>query len=128
LSGRTSIVRHRAGRVLSRAPELAVVERPRRILVVQCGEGIVLAIRVARPPDSRLDGLELEEAAPVGTRMRGSDATLGRGDACGLPFGNRSFRLEVRRLAPPLRAGRTGLTAWHSLSFSPSGSRSAPGA
>ena len=50
------------------------------------------------------------------------------GDACGLPFGNRSSHLGVRREMPGPQPGRTRQSAGGSLSFSPLGSRSAPGA
>ena len=62
---RNPVVRHLVGRFLRRVSELAAVERPRRILEVGCGEGIVLATLGARLPGSRLDGIELDESALV---------------------------------------------------------------
>jgi SAM-dependent methyltransferase len=105
------LVRRLVGRFLHRVSELAVVERPRRILEVGCGEGIVLATLAARLPGTRLDGLELDETALRDARVRCPGATLVRGDACALPFGNRSFDLVVclevlEHLPEPARALR----------------------
>jgi ubiquinone/menaquinone biosynthesis C-methylase UbiE len=91
--------------------ELAASERPRRILEVGCGEGIVLATLAARLPGSRLDGLELDEPALKAARKRCPGATLVRGDACALPFGDQSFDLVVclevlEHLPEPARALR----------------------
>ena len=89
------VVRHLVGRFLRRVSELAAVERPRRILEVGCGEGIVLAALAARLPGSQLDGLELDESALEAARVRCPGATLVRGDACALPFEGQSFDLVV---------------------------------
>jgi SAM-dependent methyltransferase len=105
------VVRHLVGRFLHRVSELAAVERPRRILEVGCGEGIVLATLAARLPGTRLDGLELDEAALAEARIRCPGATLVRGDACALPFRDQSFDLVVclevlEHLPEPARALR----------------------
>jgi SAM-dependent methyltransferase len=105
------VVRHLVGRFLDRVAELAAVERPRRILEVGCGEGIVLATLSARLPGTRLDGLELDETALEEARARCPGATLVRGDACALPFGDQSFDLVVclevlEHLPEPVRALR----------------------
>jgi ubiquinone/menaquinone biosynthesis C-methylase UbiE len=105
------VVRHLVGRFLRRVTELAAIERPRRILEVGCGEGIVLATLGARLPGTRLDGLELDEAALAAARMRCPSATLVRWDACALPFGDRTFDLVVclevlEHLPEPARALR----------------------
>ena len=105
------VVRHLVGRFLDRVSELAAVERPRRILEVGCGEGIVLATLAARLPGARLDGLELDETALEEARVRCPGATLVRGDACALPFGDQSFDLVVclevlEHLPEPARALR----------------------
>ena len=102
---------------------MAVVERPRRILDVQRGGDIVLAtLRLANGPP--LARLELEEAARGDARMRCPGATLVRGDACGLPFGNQSFHLGMcPGVAAPLpdaarpRTGASGLFGSGSSSF-----------
>jgi SAM-dependent methyltransferase len=90
---------------------LAAYERPRRILEVGCGEGIVLATLAARLPGTRLDGLELDETALEEARARCPRATLVRGDACAVPFEDRSFDLVVclevlEHLPEPARALR----------------------
>jgi SAM-dependent methyltransferase len=105
------VVRHLVGRFLRRVSELAAVERPRRILEVGCGEGIVLATLAAHLPGTRLDGLELDEMALGAARVRCPGATLVRGDACALPFGDQSFDLVVclevlEHLPEPARALR----------------------
>jgi SAM-dependent methyltransferase len=105
------VVQHLVGRFLHRVSELAASERPRRILEVGCGEGIVLATLAARLPGSRLDGLELDETALEEARKRCPGATLVRGDACALPFGDQSFDLVVclevlEHLPEPARALR----------------------
>ena len=105
------VVRHLVGRFLRRVSELAAVERPHRILEVGCGEGIVLETLAARLPGSRLDGIELDEAALEAARVRCPSATLVRGDACALPFEGKSFDLVVclevlEHLPEPARALR----------------------
>jgi SAM-dependent methyltransferase len=105
------VVRHLVGRFLRRVSELAAVERPRRILEVGCGEGIVLATLADRLPGAQLDGLELDEAALEEARTRCPRATLVRGDACALPFVDQSFDLVVclevlEHLPEPARALR----------------------
>jgi ubiquinone/menaquinone biosynthesis C-methylase UbiE len=99
------------GRFLRRVSELAAAERPRRILEVGCGEGIVLAALAARLPGARFDGLEFDETALEAARRRCPGATLVRGDACALPFGGQSFDLVVclevlEHLPEPARALR----------------------
>jgi SAM-dependent methyltransferase len=108
---RNLVVRHLVGRFLQRVTELAASERPRRILEVGCGEGIVLATLAARLPGSRFDGLEFDEPALKAARKRCPGATLVRGDACALPFGDQSFDLVVclevlEHLPEPARALR----------------------
>ncbi len=105
------VVRHLVGRFLRRVSDLAVAERPRSILEVGCGEGIVLATLATRLPGVRLDGLELDETALEGARARCPGAALVRGDACALPFGADSFDLVVclevlEHLPEPARALR----------------------
>ncbi len=105
------MVRHLLGRFLGQVSELAASERPRRILEVGCGEGIVLATLAARVPGARLDGLELDETALEEARKRCPGAGLVRGDACALPFRDQSFDLVVclevlEHLPEPVRALR----------------------
>lgn len=105
------VVRHLVGRFLRRVSDLAAAERPRSILEVGCGEGIVLATLATRLPGVRLDGLELDETALEGARARCHGAALVRGDACALPFGADSFDLVVclevlEHLPEPARALR----------------------
>ncbi len=106
------VVRYLVGRFLRRVAELAAVEGPRRVLEVGCGEGVVLATLAARlPPGTRFDGLELDETALEQARVRCAAATLVRGDACELPFGDQSFDLVVclevlEHLPEPARALR----------------------
>jgi SAM-dependent methyltransferase len=89
------VVRYLVGRFLARVSDLVASERPRRVLEVGCGEGIVLAALTARLPGARFDGLELDERALEEARGRCPGATLVRGDACELPFGNQIFDLVV---------------------------------
>jgi SAM-dependent methyltransferase len=105
------VVRYLVGRFLSRVSELAATERPRRVLEVGCGEGIVLATLAARLPGARFDGLELDETTLERARARCPGARLVRGDACELPFEDRSFDLVVclevlEHLPEPARALR----------------------
>lgn len=108
---RNPVVRYLVGRFLSRVSELAAAERPRRVLEVGCGEGIVLAALAARLPGTRFDGLELDEPTLAQARARCPGARLVRGDACELPFEDRSFDLVVclevlEHLPEPVRALR----------------------
>ena len=108
---RNPVVRRLVGRFLDRVSDLAVTERPRRVLEVGCGEGIVLATLAARLPGTRFDGLELDETSLAQARARCPDARLVRGDACELPFEARSFDLVVclevlEHLPEPARALR----------------------
>jgi len=105
------VVRYLVGRFLRRVSEVAATERPRRVLEVGCGEGIVLASLAARLPGTRFDGLELDEMALEQARVRCPGAKLVRGDACELPFGDQSFDLVVclevlEHLPEPARALR----------------------
>jgi ubiquinone/menaquinone biosynthesis C-methylase UbiE len=105
------VVRYLVGRFLRRVSEVAATERPRRVLEVGCGEGIVLATLAARLPGTRFDGLELDEMALEQARVRCPGAKLVRGDACELPFGDQSFDLVVclevlEHLPEPVRALR----------------------
>jgi SAM-dependent methyltransferase len=108
---RNPVVRHLVGRFLHRVSELAALERPRRILEVGCGEGIVLATLASRLPGTRLDGLELDGTALNAARTRCPGATFVRGDACAVPFEDQSFDLVVclevlEHLPEPARALR----------------------
>jgi len=105
------VVRYLVGRFLRRVSELVATERPRCVLEVGCGEGIVLATLAARLPGTRFDGLELDETALEQARMRCPGARLVRGDACELPFGDQSVDLVVclevlEHLPEPARALR----------------------
>ncbi len=106
---RNPVVRHLVARFLRQVGDLVVAQRPRRVLEVGCGEGIVLEYLGGRLPDARLDGLELDEGALAEARARCPDAALVRGDACELPFGARCFDLVVclevlEHLPDPARA------------------------
>ena len=92
---RNPVVRYLVGRFLSQVSELVATQRPRRVLEVGCGEGIVLAQLAARLPGTRFDGLELDERSLEEARARCPGARFVRGDACELPFGDRSFDLVV---------------------------------
>lgn len=105
------VVRYLVGRFLSRVSDLAATEGPRRVLEVGCGEGIVLAAMATRLPGTGFDGLELDETALEQARTRCPGARLVRGDACELPFEDRSFDLVVclevlEHLPEPARALR----------------------
>jgi SAM-dependent methyltransferase len=105
------VVRYLVGRFLQRVSELAAAESPRRVLEVGCGEGVVLATLAVRLPGARIDGVELDETALGQARARCPGATLVRGDACELPFEDRSFDLVVclevlEHLPEPVRALR----------------------
>jgi SAM-dependent methyltransferase len=96
---------------LRRVSDLVVAERPRRVLEVGCGEGVVLAHLAARLPGTRFDGLEVDETALARARSRCPDVVLVRGDACELPFRSRSFDLVLclevlEHLPEPARALR----------------------
>lgn len=83
------------GRFLRRVAALVAAPGPRHVLEVGCGEGVVLAYLAPRVPGARFEGLELDEAALGRARARCPDVALVRGDACALPFGDRSFDLVV---------------------------------
>jgi ubiquinone/menaquinone biosynthesis C-methylase UbiE len=108
---RNPLVRYLVRRFLRRISDLVAAERPRRVLEVGCGEGIVLEHLAARMPRARFDGLELDGSALRRARARCPEATLVGGDACALPFADRSFDLVVclevlEHLAAPERALR----------------------
>jgi len=52
------VVRHLVAQFLRRVSDLVVAQRPRRVLEVGCGEGMVLSHLAARLPDARFDGLD----------------------------------------------------------------------
>jgi SAM-dependent methyltransferase len=92
---RNPVVRHLVGRFLGRVGDLVEAQRPRRILEVGCGEGIVIEYLGRRLPGVRIDGIELDGEALARARVRCSGAALVRGDAYGLPFRAASFDLVV---------------------------------
>jgi SAM-dependent methyltransferase len=83
------------GRFLRRVGDLVEAQRPRRILEVGCGEGIVIEYLGRRLPGVRIDGVELDGAALGRARTRCPGAALVRGDAGALPFGRASYDLVV---------------------------------
>jgi ubiquinone/menaquinone biosynthesis C-methylase UbiE len=96
---------------LRRVAALVAAQRPRRVLEVGCGEGIVLAYLADRTPGARFEGLEVDETALARARARCPDAALVRGDACELPYRDGSFDLVVclevlEHLPAPRRALR----------------------
>jgi SAM-dependent methyltransferase len=105
------VVRFLVARFLRRVADVVVAQRPRRVLEVGCGEGIVLAHLAARLPGTRFEGLELDEGALRQARARCPAVPVVRGDACHLPFGDGSFDLVVclevlEHLPDPRRALR----------------------
>lgn len=105
------VVRYLVAQFLRRVAELVAAQRPCRVLEVGCGEGIVLAHLAERTPGARFDGLEMDETALARARARCPDVALVRGDACELPFRDRSFDLVVclevlEHLPEPARALR----------------------
>jgi SAM-dependent methyltransferase len=105
------LVRHLVARFLDRVGELVEKERPRRILEVGCGEGIVIRYLAGRVAGARIDGVELDAGALEQARRRCPGASLVRGDVCDLPVGTRTYDLVVclevlEHLADPARALR----------------------
>lgn len=105
------MVRRLVGRFLDRVGRLVEAHRPRRVLEVGCGEGIVLEYLSARVPGARFDGVELDGQALVRGRVRCPTAALVQADAAQLPFHNGSYDLVLclevlEHLAEPERALR----------------------
>jgi SAM-dependent methyltransferase len=108
---RNPIVRHLVARFLRRVATLVEAHRPRRVLEVGCGEGIVLEYLSGRTRPERFAGVELDLDALSRARQRCPDATLVRGDAYQLPFADATFDLVLclevlEHLAEPGRALR----------------------
>jgi SAM-dependent methyltransferase len=92
---RNPLVRRLVGGFLREVGRLAAASRPRRVLEVGCGEGYVLRHLADWMPGVRFDGLELDAASLGRARARCPEASLLRGDACALPFGDGTFDLVV---------------------------------
>jgi ubiquinone/menaquinone biosynthesis C-methylase UbiE len=108
---RNPIVRQLVGRFLAHVAVAVVRARPRRVLEVGCGEGVVLEYLADRNPSSRFDGLELDPAALARARLRCPRTTLVRGDVYALPFPDQSYDLVLclevlEHLPDPARALR----------------------
>jgi SAM-dependent methyltransferase len=108
---RNPVVRRLVGNFLDRVAGAVGEARPRRVLEVGCGEGIVLEYLSRRATGVRFEGLELDGVAMERARVRCPDAGLMRGDVYELPFRNRAFDLVVclevlEHLSEPGRALR----------------------
>jgi len=69
--------------------------RPRRVLEVGCGEGLVIHYLSRRLPGARIDGLELDAGALARARALCPEVSLVRGDLFTLPFRNGSYDLVL---------------------------------
>lgn len=108
---RNPVVRHLVARFLRRVAMLAEARRPRRVLEVGCGEGIVLEYLSGRTRTGWFAGVEVDRDALARARQRCPGATLLRGDAYHLPFADATFDLVLclevlEHLAEPGRALR----------------------
>jgi len=74
---------------------LVEAHRPRRILEVGCGEGVVIGYLAERVPGARVDGVELDATALEHARARCPGVSLVRGDVCALPVRSRTYDLVV---------------------------------
>jgi SAM-dependent methyltransferase len=92
---RNPVVRRLTERFLRRVVDLVATDRPRRVLEVGCGEGMVISRIVGRYPGLHVDGLELDAGALAQARIRCPAIPLIRGDACALPLRSRSYDLVV---------------------------------
>ena len=108
---RNPIVRHLVGRFLAHVATAVERARPRRVLEVGCGEGVVLEYLAGRNPATRFDGFELDATALAGARTRCPRAALVRGDVYALPVPDQTYDLVLclevlEHLADPARALR----------------------
>lgn len=71
--------------------EIARRPRPRAILDVGCGTGILAARLAARHPDASVTGVDLSAGMLAQARRRSSEVTWIEADAQHLPFDNSSF-------------------------------------
>jgi ubiquinone/menaquinone biosynthesis C-methylase UbiE len=106
---RNPVVRHLTERFLRRVVDLVATDRPRRVLEVGCGEGMVISRIARRYPGIHVDGLELDAGALAEARARCPAVPLVRGDACALPVRSGSYDLVVclevlEHLPDPARA------------------------
>ena len=93
---RNPVVRHLVGNFLRQVAAVVEGARPRRVLEVGCGEGIVLDYLSSRGASGvRFDGLELDSASLVEARGRCPATSFMRGDACELPIRSRTYDLVV---------------------------------
>jgi SAM-dependent methyltransferase len=92
---RNPVVRRLTERFLRRVVDLVATDRPRRVLEVGCGEGMVISRIASRHPGIHVDGLELDAGALARARARCPDVPLIRGDACALPVRSGSYDLVV---------------------------------
>lgn len=92
---RNPVVRRLVARFLQRVGDLVEAERPRRILEVGCGEGIVIEYLRARVPAVRFHGMELDAEALARGRARCPGASFLQADAYDLPFASGSYDLVL---------------------------------
>ena len=89
------VVRRLVARFLECVGDLVEAQRPRRILEVGCGEGIVIEYLSGRVPGARFDGVELDPGALARGRRRCATAALFQADAYELPFARKSHDLVL---------------------------------
>ncbi len=89
------VVRRLVRRFLGQVGRLVEAQRPRRVLEVGCGEGMVIRYLAERAPGVRFDGVELDGEALARARARCPDAALVQGDAYELPVRSRAYDLVL---------------------------------
>ncbi len=92
---RNPVVRRLVARFLERVGDLVEAQRPRRILEVGCGEGIVIEYLTGRVPAVRFHGVELDTDALARGRARCPAAAFLQADAYALPFETGSYDLVL---------------------------------
>lgn len=92
---RNPVVRRLVGRFLRRVGDLVEAQRPRRVLEVGCGEGLVIQSLSRRLPATRFDGVELDAGALARAKALCPEACCMRGDLHALPFRDRAYDLVL---------------------------------
>lgn len=92
---RNPVVRYLVGQFLRRVGDLVEAQRPRRVLEVGCGEGLVIQYLSRRFPGVRCDGLELDAGALARARALCPGASFAQGNLLALPFRSESYDLVL---------------------------------
>lgn len=92
---RNPVVRRLVARFLQRVSGLVEARRPRRILEVGCGEGIVIRYLSERMPSVRFAGAEVDREALTRGRVRCPTVSFVEADAYALPFRTGAYDLVL---------------------------------